>query len=146
MKELLRFSDTGIERAIWQVGRFPIHCHANTGTSTWMIKEDKFLEWRRFHFTIDAELKSNLGHPIGLTGGVDTKYVCFALDHTRGSVRKRSNQEKIRTDDQTNQRQTGRVSDVAYAPTRTIPAHEQIERSEERRVGKECKRGVGKHT
>ena len=86
MKELLRFSNAGIERAIWQVGRFPIHCHANTGTSTWMIKEDEFLERRRFHFTIDAEFKSYLGHPVGFTRGVNTECICFTLDHARGSV------------------------------------------------------------
>ena len=83
MKELLRFSNAGIERAVWEIGRFPIHRHANTGTSTWMIKKDKLLEWRRFHFAIDAKLKSYLGHPIGFTRGVDTEYVRFTFHYPR---------------------------------------------------------------
>jgi hypothetical protein len=65
-----------------------------------MIVKDEFLERRRVELAIGAKFKRHLCHPIGLTGGVDSKSVRFTLGDAhavlRSGVARKSNVLKIR--------------------------------------------------
>src|SRR6266513_1486899 len=109
-----RFS--GSRLAGRQVCRFPIHRHPNPGTATWVIEEDKFLEWGRIEFAISAQLQRDFGHAIRFSSGVDSKSVGFPLGDAHERVQKWSQGKNECAQDQDKQWQSGRIGNAADAP------------------------------
>src|SRR4030095_6802366 len=81
-----------------------------------MIVKDEFLERRRVELAIGAELKRHLRHPIGLTSGVDSKSVRFALREAHHSVEQRRGEQKQCAENQRQQRQSGGIGNAAHSP------------------------------
>src|SRR4029453_11218522 len=81
-----------------------------------MIIKDELLERRRIQLAIGAEFKRHLCHPVGLTRGVDSKSIRFALGDTHHRVEKRRGEKKQCAENQRQQRESGWIGDAAHAP------------------------------
>ena len=81
-----------------------------------MIVKDEFLDRRRIELAIGAEFKRDLGHPIRLTGGVDSKSVRFTLRDAHHGVKQRRGEKNQCAENQRQQRESGWIGNAPRAP------------------------------